>query len=231
LGKAYNTTAGHYLIVGPNWDGSKPEGIKGVVRSATNLANIIPRIFLDNTKEDEEAIQPLINGIISYSVSKYDGSTKTISYRDLPALKMPPKPEGEASAKSEAKYVFPETFFDDDQLGLVLKEVTPLPGEEAIYSNFRQLLDVVKNDPEIKKACIVAINQTEQEAIAPLMSIDYMPAVGNGWHSTPDVASFGYDYYSRTEIAKSSMFGNKVSEWSHYILIGRNGWGVRMMMM
>ena len=57
IGKPYGTKPGFYLIVGPNWKGQTPKGITAVVRSSTELANIIPRVFMDNTAEDRKAIQ------------------------------------------------------------------------------------------------------------------------------------------------------------------------------
>lgn len=65
LGKPYGTKPGFYLLVGPNWDGEVPEGIAGVVQSATALGNIVPRVFMDDTAEDRAAIQPLVNQIVA----------------------------------------------------------------------------------------------------------------------------------------------------------------------
>lgn len=49
IGKPYGTKPGFYLIVGPNWKGDAPNGITAVVRSRTELANVIPRVFMDDT--------------------------------------------------------------------------------------------------------------------------------------------------------------------------------------
>src|SRR5208283_1090693 len=61
LGLQYGTRAGFYMIVGPNWKGDPPAGINGVVRSSTDYAVTMPRIFMDDTSEDHAAIQPLLN--------------------------------------------------------------------------------------------------------------------------------------------------------------------------
>jgi hypothetical protein len=47
LGSLYGSAQGHYLLVGPNWQGDVPDGIVDVFRSPTPLANAIPRIFMD----------------------------------------------------------------------------------------------------------------------------------------------------------------------------------------
>ena len=43
----------------------------------------------------------------------------------------------------------PDTFFDE--LPAVMKQVPPLPGEEALYAWITSVLDAAANDPEIKK--------------------------------------------------------------------------------
>ena len=42
IGKQYNTKPGHYLLVGPHWNGSVPVGIAAVFRSPTDLARYFP---------------------------------------------------------------------------------------------------------------------------------------------------------------------------------------------
>ena len=58
LGLQYGTKPGFYMIVGPNWKGETPSGISGVVRSTTDFAVTMPRIFMNDTAEDHAAIQP-----------------------------------------------------------------------------------------------------------------------------------------------------------------------------
>src|SRR5262245_36664907 len=52
IGKPYGSKPGFYLLVGPNWKGQTPAGVNAVVRSSTELANIIPRVFQDDTAAD-----------------------------------------------------------------------------------------------------------------------------------------------------------------------------------
>jgi hypothetical protein len=66
IGKAYGTKPGFYLIVGPDWKGETPAGITAVFRSSTALALAVPRIFMNDTPEDRQAIQPLINQVLFY---------------------------------------------------------------------------------------------------------------------------------------------------------------------
>jgi hypothetical protein len=46
LGLQYGTKPGFYLVVGPNWKGDAPPEIAGIVRSSTDFAVTMPRIFM-----------------------------------------------------------------------------------------------------------------------------------------------------------------------------------------
>jgi len=66
IGKMYGTTPGFYLLTGPNWHGEIPQGITEAFRASTNTGFIVPRIFMDDTAEDRQAIQPLLQQIVMY---------------------------------------------------------------------------------------------------------------------------------------------------------------------
>ena len=89
IGQQYGTKPGFYLMVGPNWKGETPAGIAAVVRSSTSLAFAIPRIFMDDTEEDRKAIQPLINQVVFYPLSEFDGKMKAKDWSKLPHFPAP----------------------------------------------------------------------------------------------------------------------------------------------
>jgi hypothetical protein len=142
IGKMYGTKPGAYLLVGPGWSGSKPKGINGVFRCPTTLGMVIPRVFKDNTPQDLEAVQRFINQISGYPLSKFDGKLKTVDWRKSPAF-----PVGDAGSE-EIKWVKPEIFFD--QFPTMLDQVPPLPGEEAIYEQFRAIVEAADKDERLK---------------------------------------------------------------------------------
>ena len=144
LGKPHDSKPGFYLLVGPNWNGKVPDGVTRVIRSSTALASAIPRVFMDDTDADRKAIEPVINQIVFYPLSEYDGTMKTVDWRKAPEI------PGAKSTGGETPWVVPEKFFD--QLGGVLDTVPPLRGEEALYGQFRVLLDAAQKDPAIKKS-------------------------------------------------------------------------------
>jgi hypothetical protein len=205
IGKPYGTKPGFYMIVGPNWKGEVPAGITAVVRSSTELVFSVPRIFKDDTAEDTKAVQPVLNQIVFYPLSQFDGKMKIIEWSKLPHFPMP------AGAAGETKWVVPEKFFD--QLPGVMKLVPPLPGEEALYGWISSVFDAAVKDPVTKQALIESFVAADKELIAPLFQwrLNGRPA-GNGWYSPVNNAQWGTDYLNRTGTAKSNMFDNKPDE-------------------
>jgi hypothetical protein len=209
LGQPYNSKPGFYLLVGPRWRGLKPAGITEVVRCSTSLANAIPRIFQDDTPEDKKAIQPLVNQVVAYPLKDFTGQMKTIEWSKAPDI------PGPQSSGAETKWVIPDKFFD--QLGEALDLASPLPGEEAMYGQFRLLLDSASKDPELKKVLVATAVETEDKVIKPFHEWKHngRPA-GNGWNRSTNNAQWGVDYFNRTGSAKSNMFDNRPNETQYF---------------
>lgn len=229
LGKPYGTKPGFYLMVGPKWQGEVPAGIAGVVRSSTSLANAIPRIFQNDTDEDRQAIQSVVDQVVAYPLSEFDGRMKTIDWSALPDIANP-----EQGSDKETGWIVPEKFFD--QFPKMLDMVAPLPGEEALYVQFRWLMDLAAKNPDIKKALVEEAVATESDLIAPffLWKHNGRPA-GNGWNRSVNNAQWGIDYFNRTGTAKSNMFDNRPNETQYFYtdgdssgrqLEGRKGYAV-----
>ena len=177
IGKSYETKPGFYLIVGPNWKDATPAGITAVVRSSTDLGFAIPRIFKDDTAEDTKAIQPLLNQVVFYPLSQFDGKMKTRDWSKIPNFPAP-----KTSGKGETKWVVPEIFFDE--LPEVMKEVPPLPGEEALYKWISSVLDSAAKDPVLKKELAATAVAADKDLIDPFFQWKYNGrSAGNGWNS------------------------------------------------
>jgi len=206
VGKQYGTKPGFYLMVGPDWRGETPAGITTVVRSSTSLAFVAPRVFMEDTPEDHTAIQPLLSQIVFYPLSEFDGKMKTKDWRKLPDFPAP-----KSSGEGETKWVNPETFFDE--LPAVMKQVPPLPGEEALYNWIGSVLDAVSKDPKIAQTLTDTAVAAERELIDPFFQWrnNGRPA-GNEWNSPVDNARWGTDYANRTGTAKSNMYDNRPEE-------------------
>jgi len=211
LGKPYGTKPGFYLLAGPNWKGDKPGGVEAVIRSSTPLAIALPRVFMDDTPEDRVAIQSVINQINIYPLSEFDGKMKNVEWAKLPTIPAPPADP----AAGETKWVVPEKFFD--QLPQALDTIAPLPGEEALYAQFRSLLDAAKQDPAIHQVLIDTAVASERDVIAPFFEwVHNGRPAGNGWNRSTNNAQWGVDYFNRTGTARSNMFDNRPTETQYF---------------
>jgi hypothetical protein len=221
LGKQHGTKPGFYFLVGPNWDGNAPPGVNAVIRSPTDLTAIFPRVFQDDTPEDKIAIQPLLSKIMVYPLSEFDGKMKIKDWKMTPAF---PSPVGQGAG--ETKWVSPEKFFD--QLPEVMKMVPPLPGEEALYTMIRSVLDAAAGDLELKATLQQTAAATEADLIKPLFEFrNNGRPVGHGWTSPPNGARWGTDYLSRAATAKSNMYDNAPEE-TRYIYTDFDSTGQRL---
>jgi hypothetical protein len=107
--------------------------------------------------------------------------------------------------------VKPETYFEE--LPIVMKEVPPLPGEEALYGWIRSVFDAAAKDPATKAALVASFVAADKEIIAPLTQWKFNGrSAGNGWNSPVNNARWGTDYLNRTGTSKSNMFDNTPEE-------------------
>jgi len=213
LGLQYGTKPGFYMIVGPNWKGEKPAGIAGVVRSTTDFAVTMPRIFMNDTAEDRAAIQPALTQIQFYPLSQFDGKMKTKDWHKIPIIKKAGKLAKYSS--TQPPWVDPATFFD--LLPIVMKEVPPMPGEESLYKWMGSVLDAAAKDPAVMKTLRATAFAADQELVAPMMrwNVNGQPA-GNGWTSPANNGAFGTDYIHRMGAVKADPYDNKRNETMYF---------------
>jgi len=211
LGLQYGTKAGFYMVVGPNWKGETPAGIAGVVRSTTEFAVTMPRIFMDDTPEDHAAIQPALSQIQVYPLSQFDGKMKTQDWSKLPHFPVPKEKVRPEYSTKQPPWVDPAVFFD--QLPEVMKQVPPMPGEEALYKWIGSILDAAAKDPEVMATLKETAFAADKEIVAPMMQWRYngQPA-GNGWTSESNNAAFGTDYFHRMGAVKAYPYSNRRNE-------------------
>lgn len=211
IGAMYGTQPGFYLLVGPHWNEETPKGITKVFRAKTHTAFVVPRVFMDDTSEDRDAIQKAISGIDVYPLADFDGKIKKHDWRSLPTLGSPTA-EGDAA---ETKWVFPETFFE--QLPQVMKDAPPLPGEEARYAQLTAVLAAGEQDATITTAMVEEAKKAEIELVEPLLQFrNWGVQLDNHWSTTNNNAAFGTDYFTRTAVAKSNILVNAPTETKYF---------------
>jgi hypothetical protein len=208
LGKMYGTKPGFYLLAGADWKGEVPEGIAAVLRCPTRHGALFPRVFQSDEPEDKKAVQEVLSRINAYPLSQFDGKVKTTDWSKVPEF---PGTKGDG----EVKWVEPEKTVD--VLPAILDEVPPLPGEEAMYAQFRAMLDAVSKDVKLREVFTQAVVDAEKELVTPLFQFRHygLPLPFN-WTTQTNGARFGTDYYTRTAVAKSNIFVNLQIETKYF---------------
>jgi hypothetical protein len=210
LGAMYGTRPGFYMLAGPDWSGPPIAGVT-VFRARTRTGFVGPRVFQDDTAEDRQAIQPVLELIDMYPLAAYDGRMKRQNWQKLPHFY---DADGTGS-KTETQWVFPDTFFD--QLPRILDDAPPLPGEEARYAELRAVLAAARRDRRLLAAMIDEAKATEQELIDPLQQFrNYGIPLPYYWTTVNNGAAFGTDYFTRTAIATSNILVNKRGETKYF---------------
>jgi len=209
LGKMYNSKPGFYLFAHADWNGKIPDGITGVFKSSTALGFVAPRVFQSDDPEDKKAVQSIINQITQYPLSEFDGKMKITDWSKTKST--PP----DNSGGGETKWVIPENFFD--QLPDIIKEVPPLPGEEALYAQVKGLLDGIAKNPKLKEVARKAATDAEQNLVTPLFQfVNVGYPIKNNWNTQSNGAQFGVDFLTRTSCAKANIFVNKPNETKYF---------------
>lgn len=210
LGKMYDTKPGFYLLVGPEWKGEIPSEITQVFRATTNTGFVIPRVFQDDTPEDKQIVQPVVNQIDMYPLSMFDGKLKQRDWKQQ--TKFPAQDSGNGA---ETQWVVPEKFFDE--LPLVLQDAAPLPGEEARYAEVLAVVAAAQKHLALKAAMIDEATKAEEELVTPLLQFrNYGIPLAHNWTTQSNGARFGTDYFTRTAVAKSNIFVNKPTETKYF---------------
>ncbi len=211
MGAMYATKPGFYLLVGPNWKGAIPKGIQQVFRAKTQTGFIVPRVYMDDTAADRQAVQAVINRIDVYGLSKYDGKMKVRDWRKTPSFPAPSPPPG----GGESPKVVPEKFWEE--LPVVLQDAAPLTGEQSRYAQALALVAAARQDPKLMTAIVDEANKAEKELIAPLLEFrNFGIPLPYNWTTVKNGAAFGTDFFTRTAVAKSNIFINKGNESPYF---------------
>lgn len=214
-----HSKAGFYMVAGPDWQGEKPANVVEVLRAPTNLAWVVPRIFMDDTAADREAIQPLLNQMNAYPLGAFDGKTKPVNWRGLPKFPAP------VQGKGEVRWVKDENFWAD--LSAVLAENKPRQGEVGLTDSFKRVLEQARSNPAVQRGLDRALADGSQLLDAGFSYSIQPNKFGNHWAADLTAGAFGTDYLRRAWVAKAYIATNKPDD-ALYIGTDYDGQGLRL---
>ena len=138
--------AGSFLLVGPNWKGETPDGVKAVIRSETEFGWVQFRTQLFSPA-DIDGVKKVQAG---YKVQPLS------AFLDRPTPSAPPKIDFVQPLPRDAQRTSPEYF---EVLNFLLQFCPTHPSEKELMARFARLgigsngsFDAAKLTPEIKKA-------------------------------------------------------------------------------
>lgn len=203
--RATGNEAGSYLLVGPNWKGETPPGIKAVIRSETEFAFVLYRTQLF-APDDIENVKKIQAGYKVEPLSKFLGQ---------PAPAPAPAVDFIAPLSAADERTSPEIF---NVLNFILQFCPTHPSETELMARFAELnigagksFDLDAFPPDIQKAI------TDGMADAWAAFKDYKATmIDTGKASSAD--SFGTraflknDYLQRMSGAALGIYGNSKDE-------------------
>lgn len=146
-------SAGKFLLAGPNWKGTKPAGIKDVIRSETDLAFLLYRTELFSNKDLEQVKQIQSQ----YKITPLSAYLGTKAPKAAPAINFI-KP-----LTLEEQKTSPEFF---NELNFVLQYAHVHPQEKEMLKKFEQIgikpgkkFEYSKLDPVVQAAIPKGIQQ------------------------------------------------------------------------
>ena len=102
----------------------------------------------------------------------------------------------------------PETYYEE--LPVVMKEVPPLPGEEALYGWISSVWEAAAKDPKTKQALVESFVAADaNSSIRCFNSNTTDETSATVGHAPANASQWGTDYLNRTAVSKSSMYSNR----------------------
>lgn len=201
--RATGSDAGDYLVVGPDWKGEKPAGIKKVFRSTTQFALTAYRTQLFNAADMPNVVK-VQNGYKAQPLSSY--------------LKQPTPPAAPAINFPKINKELAVTHFFE-YLDFALQFAPAGPEEKAIRAKLAHLgigtgkpLEVKNLTPEVKGAIAAGMKAGDEKVKEAVKNLG---AKINGWNVasiTGDRAFFNGNWLKRAAAAQAGIYGNDAVE-------------------
>ena len=201
--RATGNDAGDYLIVGPNWKGETPAGIKKVFQSSTDFSLAVFRTQLFNAADMPNVIK-VQDGYKAQPLS---------AYLKQPA---PPAASSVAWAKFDKDLVKTEFF---EFLDMALQFAPPGPEEEAIRAKLASIgigpgkkFAFKDLSLEHKAAILIGMKEGDKKVTERVATLGKNI---NGWNvgsSFGDRAFYNGDWLLRAAAARAGIYGNDAVE-------------------
>ena len=170
-------------------------------RASTNTGLVAPRIFLDDTPEDKQAIQSVLE-----LVYRCIRSANTTAPRRVRTGMQTPRGfvlRRKKKERGETQWVFPEKFVDKLS-GRARRRAAAAGRGGALRPGPGVLIDAANRDPKLKAAIARGCaRRRRRNLVKPLFEFrNCGQQLPHHWSTISNEADFGTDYFTRTAVAK-----------------------------
>jgi hypothetical protein len=228
VGSASGTPGGKFLLVGPGWQGEKPDGFIDVIRLPTNYGAVLPRSFATRTPEgkaraiavqDQMGVYPLSKNTDSRKKFDCEANTRNAVYAGgVTAELLAADPD-----VARTQWVVPTRFWKDVERMLSLNP-TVSPADTAMAEQARTLIALGKSSARwqalLDEAALKADADLHAAAKYEQVGVD----VGNGWQRQLNGGLWGTDWFGRAQAAVVYILVNDYHE-AIYLIRATDGKG------
>jgi hypothetical protein len=198
------TKAQKYLISGPGWTGTVPEGVTQY-KSETNMVWILGRTYCSGTPQDYAAVHALQDQYKLVPLSAY-GKPYT-----PPQGKVDPSIDMKTPVRDQVNSMDVNAYFN--LLAMLMKDNPPTPDDAPMVARMAKIglvpgqpFDSSKLDP----AVATALQAVPKDAIGKIMAnLKNIGTMENGWIFSTKMGIYGTDYLARATVTAIGLGANR----------------------
>lgn len=221
VGSASRTPGGKFLLVGPDWQGEKPEGFIEVIQSPTHVVGVFGRSFTAHSEKSKKEARAVLNQIGMVPLSEDKPGALVFDCEASARNKVyPPGLTADMLAADpdllRIRPVNPKTFWDDLKKAL---DANPVVGADdaAMADQARTLIVLRESDAKwqalLDRVALAADTELHESAKYQQTGVD----AGNGWQRQENGGVWGTDWFGRAQAAIIYIYVNDFHEAIYFI--------------
>jgi hypothetical protein len=199
--------AATYLITGPGWNGTVPNGMKQI-KSATRYMVILGRTFADGTEQDYKTVNALQ---AQYKIVPLSAYGKPYSYKAPPVN---PNPGFSMTEAPQAVILGMDTSAYFNMMAKLMGGAAPpAPEDAAMLARMAKIglvpgqpFDMGRLDPDVR-AALKDLGKTSLQRIEA--NKNTLGAMANGWVIAKGLGIYATDYMKRAVVAAYGWPANR----------------------
>jgi hypothetical protein len=221
IGSATGTPGGKYLLVGPGWNGQKPDGFIDVLRMPTNIAWVPGRSYAAHTAQAKAEALAVLNQIRIFPLSQNKPGQQVLDCKtEAQNARFPAGLTAEMIAADpyafRPEWVNPKTFWDDLEKMLAANPAVG-PSDTAMADQARTLIALRKSNANYKALLDGSVLAADASLHAGSRYEQVGVDAGNGWQRQENGGVWGSDWFGRAQAAVIYIMVNDYHEATYFI--------------